>query len=997
MKKFFTFVILVFTLALLCSCDLFSSSHEHTYETKWNWDENYHWHDATCEHKSEKSNYGKHTYFGETCLVCGYIVPGETPTDPKDPETPDKPVEPTTTTYSYTFETTQFGNNGTVDLGGIEWTLSGDGGYWGYDPNVTKGQQLGSGSKPYTSLKLISEVEFKGVSSVTIETSGASQINGSFTVSVGSTKSPSKSLTSSSTAYPVTFDGVDGKVSFDYTQTSSKAIFIKKITIVCTGYEGHVPDDNPDPVDITSKVTKTEGKVTIPFGVIIANDEYSISLSDNTKVIIKWTGFTENSTYSEFGVLGGQYVTFTVEGDDYVLYSLEANVYGTRDNMKLYQGKSASGTLRGATTSNITNGVSYTYVVEDAKDLYFVNTASGSTVWFYSLSFTYGIEGGSSLKPSEPSKPDTPTPPTPDDSDLEEYYESMVGHLNDSFKETLHALLKSTHTTQLSYTPGVWNALSEADEDPDNSNNVICIYTGQSIPKSDRVGSSSSSIQWNREHGWAKSHGFNDPAYYAYTDIHHLFASEESINSRRGNMDFNEVSNPTGSDKYGNSWDSTYFEPRDEVKGDIARAMLYMVVRYDDPNELDLELVNHSTGSSNKYGELGVLETLVKWHYEDPVSEKEKTRNDVVQSYQGNRNPFIDHPEWVALLYPEYAPTPSYSDGELEIHFLELGNSYAGDSVYIKAGDVDILIDAGSRYESSATITEYLNSHGVEDGKLEYVIATHAHQDHIAGFVGTGGTGIFDSFECETIIDYSQTNSDTVVKRRYEARRDQEVAEGAKHYTALDCVEGRNGAKKEFVINDKMSFEILDQKFYHQKSSDENNYSVCILLKYGDNNFLFTGDLEADGEQSLVALNDLPHCRLFKGGHHGSKTSSNDCLLSKITPEVVCVCCCAGSNEYTSNLDNMFPTQDFINRVARYTDRIYVTSLAIYQNTGSTLNTIGFKSMNGDIKVTINSDNEVVVVGSNNSTKLKDTDWFNETVTINGVTGKMRTWPSYGV
>ncbi|MBQ7831062.1 MAG: MBL fold metallo-hydrolase, partial [Clostridia bacterium] len=73
---------------------------------------------------------------------------------------------------------------------------------------------------------------------------------------------------------------------------------------------------------------------------------------------------------------------------------------------------------------------------------------------------------------------------------------------------------------------------------------------------------------------------------------------------------------------------------------------------------------------------------------------------------------------------------------EFSIHFLELGNKYTGDSTLIKVGDVEVLIDAGSRQSSAATITEYVNQY-CEDGVLEYVIATHAHQDHIAGFVGT--------------------------------------------------------------------------------------------------------------------------------------------------------------------------------------------------------------------------------------------------------------------
>ncbi|MDE5714820.1 MAG: endonuclease [Anaeroplasmataceae bacterium] len=234
-----------------------------------------------------------------------------------------------------------------------------------------------------------------------------------------------------------------------------------------------------------------------------------------------------------------------------------------------------------------------------------------------------------------------------------EYYSSMNSHLDETFKITLHKLLKNTHKTTLSYTPGVWDALKKADEDPQNKENIICIYTGRSIPKANQDKGSSGNNIWNREHMWPNSHGFKSQDYAAYTDAHHLFASEKNINATRGNKDFNYVKNGN-SDSYGNRWDSTFFEPRDEVKGDIARAMFYMVVRYSDPNELVLNLVNSTTSSSsNKTGQLGYLNVLLEWHQIDPVSDKEKERNEIIYSLQGNRNPFIDYPDWVNLLYPK--------------------------------------------------------------------------------------------------------------------------------------------------------------------------------------------------------------------------------------------------------------------------------------------------------------------------------------------------------
>ena len=232
---------------------------------------------------------------------------------------------------------------------------------------------------------------------------------------------------------------------------------------------------------------------------------------------------------------------------------------------------------------------------------------------------------------------------------LMEYYQAMEGHFDDTFKETLHSILKTNHKV-LSYSE-CWSALEivdAADED-----NISCLYTGQLIPKTKHdPGSYPSYAVWNREHSWPNSHGFKSKDYDAYTDLHHLFASEKRINETRGSKDWGYVESGS-SDSYGNKWNSSYFEIRDEMKGDIARAMFYLVVRYDDPSELDLELVEGtSTTSSNKTGSLGSLSVLLEWHELDPVSEEEKARNEAVYSIQGNRNPFIDYPEWIEYLYP---------------------------------------------------------------------------------------------------------------------------------------------------------------------------------------------------------------------------------------------------------------------------------------------------------------------------------------------------------
>lgn len=307
--------------------------------------------------------------------------------------------------------------------------------------------------------------------------------------------------------------------------------------------------------------------------------------------------------------------------------------------------------------------------------------------------------------------------------------------------------------------------------------------------------------------------------------------------------------------------------------------------------------------------------------------------------------------------------------GEVQINFLELGNDKIGDSTFIKVGDVDILIDAGSRESSAETIENYMKTK-MNDDTIEYVISTHAHQDHIAGFVGTKTYGgIFDHFKVGTLIQFSKTNqTDGQLYTNYLSKVENLKNNGTKVYAAHECI------NTPFEIDNKITLKILDQKYYYENSSSENNYSVCAMLNQGDNHYLFTGDLEKAGEKSLVEKNNLPHCQLFKGGHHGSETSNNDELLSVIRPETICICTCCGSTEYTKDPLKVFPAQVVCDRIAKYTKYIYVTGSVI---DGS------YVSMNGNITFKCSNGVDYEVHGSNNDTILKDTDWFKANRTWN--------------
>lgn len=313
---------------------------------------------------------------------------------------------------------------------------------------------------------------------------------------------------------------------------------------------------------------------------------------------------------------------------------------------------------------------------------------------------------------------------------------------------------------------------------------------------------------------------------------------------------------------------------------------------------------------------------------------------------------------------------PIVQNDDLSIHFLEVGNQYTGDSIYIKAGETDILIDAGSRKGSASAISTYLDNFVIDD-KLEFVIATHAHQDHIAGFVGnSNGNGILPNYQVDTLIDFGLTNSTTVIYSDYVAARGKKIAEGTKYYTQNECFYEQNGAQREYEIAEGVTLEILYNYYgeFGNKKTDENDFSVCVMIKQGDKNFLLTGDLEEAGEKELVKNNELPEVELFKAGHHGSYTATSLTLLDVIKPKIICVCCCAGSTEYTTNKDRTFPAQDFINRAGLYTELIYVTTVIGLD--GKTP-----ESLNGNIVVFSNNE-ETTVTGSNHSTILKETDWF---------------------
>ncbi len=262
------------------------------------------------------------------------------------------------------------------------------------------------------------------------------------------------------------------------------------------------------------------------------------------------------------------------------------------------------------------------------------------------------------------------------------YYDTADGLSGDPLKTALYDIIKGhTEFPYSSSSTDTWDIIKLTDQDPSDPTKVVCIYSGFTR---DAAAEYNSGAGWNREHVWAKSRGDFGTTKGAGTDLHHLRAADVSTNSARSNRNFNDpcdsqyVDGDGTTDSYTCTGEFSW-EPRDEVKGDVARMLFYMATRYEGENgEPDLELTETLQGNTSKDPLHAILSVLIDWHNADPVSSTETSRNDIIYSYQGNRNPFIDHPEYVALIWgsgSSTTPTINASPTSLDFGNVVFGNS----------------------------------------------------------------------------------------------------------------------------------------------------------------------------------------------------------------------------------------------------------------------------------------------------------------------------------
>ncbi|MCP4846610.1 MAG: hypothetical protein GY899_01515 [Verrucomicrobiaceae bacterium] len=226
------------------------------------------------------------------------------------------------------------------------------------------------------------------------------------------------------------------------------------------------------------------------------------------------------------------------------------------------------------------------------------------------------------------------------------YYATTTGLSGDALRSVLHDIIDEHKEVKYSWLPFL-----DLDESIGNNSHVKLVYSGTTSPKDNNGGSVGN---WNREHLWPRSFGIGHEGP-DNADLFNLRPSDVQVNSERGSLAYDdtdpEKSVPLQFSAPGCSKDNNSWEPRDEKKGDIARACFYMATRYDgtEPATSDLRISDIPDAASARFGK---LLTLIQWHHLDPVDQAERNRNHrIFTHWQENRNPYIDHPEFVGLIF----------------------------------------------------------------------------------------------------------------------------------------------------------------------------------------------------------------------------------------------------------------------------------------------------------------------------------------------------------
>lgn len=263
--------------------------------------------------------------------------------------------------------------------------------------------------------------------------------------------------------------------------------------------------------------------------------------------------------------------------------------------------------------------------------------------------------------------------------------------------------------------------------------------------------------------------------------------------------------------------------------------------------------------------------------------------------YVANQIGIIDYDKIQATIFgSQAAPT---AKEEIDVHYIDVGQ---GDSTLIITENSTVLIDAGE-YSEADKVVSYINQLGIK--KLDVVIATHPHSDHIGGM-----SKVIENFEIDTLympfVPDDMIPSGYAYERFIQAMLDNDV-------NAAELTESL-----KLTLDDAL-FEFFPPP---KEYTNLNNYSILTRLTHGENTFLFSGDAESDAEADHLANNANLSARVYKAGHHGSNTSSSEDFLNAVSPEI-CVISCGAGNSYKH------PGEKAVKRMQKHSNAFFRTDL----------------------------------------------------------------------
>ena len=415
------------------------------------------------------------------------------------------------------------------------------------------------------------------------------------------------------------------KVSYQYTASANETIAVGLRFYDVTGFDGnetvYVDSFNPSVMSNPPSNGCTDNTVDISFLTDNYGEETSWQITNSQNMnVATGNGYSANTQYEEQACLTDGNYTFTIFDSygDGICCTYGNGNYALTSNSKV-----------------LANGASF--------------QSSETTP------FTLGSGSGGGTTPPEPTG----------------YYVTTQGLTGYALKTELYNIIKGHNSQGYS---AIWSFYDSASRDTsfENDNSILDRYSenpaGQDsfsyVAVSDQCGTYSNEGDcYNREHSFPKS-WFGGKVEPMNSDVHHIFATDGYVNSKRSNFPFGDVASATYTSSNGSklgsatsslNYSGTVFEPIDEFKGDFARAYFYMATRYENVIGSWQNNTTYSdavlNGTSNQVFENWVVGMLIQWHTNDPVSQVELNRNQAAFEHQGNRNPFVDHPEFVEMIW----------------------------------------------------------------------------------------------------------------------------------------------------------------------------------------------------------------------------------------------------------------------------------------------------------------------------------------------------------